>query len=70
MNHVFDCFLVIFAKVNHARLSFAELVAACTVEETGAGAQDGAMHRPLFRVAPNSQVGVFTTEVKTTYTLV
>ena len=59
MNHALDGFFVVITQINHARLCFAKLITACTVKESRARAQDGAVHCPLFRMTSDSEIGIF-----------
>lgn len=59
-----DGILVIFAQVDDASVSLAKTIAACTVEEAAAGAQNGLVDGPLAVVAGDGQIRVFSTEVK------
>ena len=64
MDHVFDGIFVIFAQVNDASVSLAKAIAACTVEEAAAGAQNGLVDGPLAVVAGDGQVRIFSAEME------
>jgi hypothetical protein len=64
VNHMLDGFFVIVAQVDDASVSLAELIAACTVEESAAGAQNDLVNEPLAFVAGDGQIRVFSTEVQ------
>lgn len=64
MDHMLDGFLVIVAQVDDASVSLAETIAACTVEEAAAGAQNDLVDEPLAVVAGDGQIRVFSTEVQ------
>lgn len=64
VNHLLDGILVIFAQIDDASVSFTKTIAACTVEEAAAGAQDSLVDRPLPVVAGDGKIRVFPTEVK------
>jgi hypothetical protein len=59
VDHVFDGIFVIFTQVNDASVSLAKAIAACTVEEAAAGAQNGLVDGPLAVVAGDGQVRIF-----------
>lgn len=63
VNHLLDSILVIFAEVDDASVSLAKTIAACTVEEAAAGAQDGLVDRPLAVITGDGKIRVFSTEV-------
>lgn len=59
-----DGFFVIIAQVDDAGVSFTKTIAACTVEEAAAGAQNDLVDEPLAFVAGDGQIRVFSTEVQ------
>jgi hypothetical protein len=61
---MFDGIFIIFAQVNDASVSLAELIAACTVEEAAAGAENGLVDGPLAVVAGDGQVRIFSAEME------
>jgi hypothetical protein len=61
---MFDGIFIIFAQVNDTSVSLAEAIAACTVEEAAAGAQNGLVDGPLAVVAGDGQVRIFSAEVE------
>lgn len=61
---MFNGIFVIFAQVNDASVSLAKTIAACTVEEAAAGAQNGLVDGPLAVVAGDGQVRVFSAKMK------
>jgi hypothetical protein len=61
---MFDSFLVIVAQVDHASVSLAKAIAACTVEEAAAGAQNDFVDEPLAVVAGDGQIRVLSAEVQ------
>jgi hypothetical protein len=64
VDHMFDGFLVIVAQIDDASVSLAKTIAACTVEESAAGAQDDLVDEPLAFVAGDGQIRVLSTEVQ------
>jgi hypothetical protein len=64
VDHVFDGFLVIVAQVDDASVSLAKTIAACTVEEAAAGAQNDFVNEPLAVVAGDGQIRVFSAKVQ------
>jgi len=64
VDHMFDGFLVIVTQVDDASVSLAKTIAACTVEEAAAGAQNDFVNEPLAVVAGDGQIRVFSTEVQ------
>jgi hypothetical protein len=61
---MFDGIFIIFAQVNDAGVSLAEAIAACTVEEAAAGAQNGLVDGPLAVVAGDGQVRIFSAKME------
>jgi hypothetical protein len=61
---MFDGIFIIFAQVNDTSVSLAEAIAACTVEEAAAGAQNGLVDGPLAVVAGDGQVRIFSAEME------
>ena len=61
---MFDGIFVIFAQVNDAGVSLAKTIAACTVEEAAAGAQNGLVDGPLAVVAGDGQIRIFSAEME------
>ena len=64
MDHMLDGFFVIVAQVDDASVSLAKTIAACTVEEAAAGAQNDFVDEPLAVVAGDGQIRVLSTEVQ------
>ena len=61
---MFDGTFVIFAQVNDASVSLTKTIAACTVEEAAAGAQNGLVDGPLAVVASDGQVRIFSAKME------
>lgn len=64
VDHVLDSFLIFLAQVNQTSLSFAKLVATGSIEESRPRAKDGSVNVVFPRVAFDSKIRVFTTQVE------
>lgn len=65
MYHVFDRFFVILTQINDSSIRLSTLVAAGTVEESTARANDRFVDCPLSIVACDRQIGIFSANMKT-----
>jgi hypothetical protein len=64
VDHVLDCLLILLAQIDQTSLSFAKLVATGSIEESGPGAENSSVNVVLSRVAFDSEIRVFTTQVE------
>lgn len=64
MYHLFHSRLIILAEIDSARLTFAELVRAGSIEESAPRAHNSSVTSPLSVVAGDGEIAVFTTEMQ------
>lgn len=64
MYHLFHSLFIVLAEIDNARLAFAELVRAGSIEESASRAHNGSVTGPLPVVASDREVAVFTAEMQ------
>lgn len=64
VDHVLDCFFIFLAQIDYTSLSFTKLVATSSIKESRPGAKYGSMNGILSRVAFDSKIRVFTTQME------
>lgn len=64
VDHVLDSFFIFLAQIDQASLSFTKLVATSSIKESRPGTKNGSMNGIFSRIAFDSQIRIFTTQVE------